>query len=144
MNPSALSIGERIAGGSALALFIIMFLPWYGAKAEAGGGFSASGDANAWESFSSIDIVLLLVVLVVAGLVAARAANATPADVPAPLIVLGAGALALALIAYRLVDLPGESGSSFGVNVEITRQIGIFLGLLASAGVAFGGYRAMS
>lgn len=146
MNPSGLSIGERIAGGSALALLIIMFLPWYGAKAQAGGsnGFSATGDANAWESFSSIDIVLLLVILVVGALVAARAANAIPAGVPAPLIILGAGVLALALVVYRLLDLPAESGSSFGINVEITRQIGVFLGLLASAGVAFGGYRAMS
>ena len=146
MNLSELSIGDRISGGSAVALFLIMFLPWYGAKAEAGGGsgFSASGEANAWESFSSIDIVLLLVILVVGALVAARAASAAPAEIPAPLIILGAGVLALALVAYRLIDLPGESGSSFGVQVEISRQIGVFLGLLAAAGVAFGGYRAMA
>ena len=150
MNRAALSMGDRIAGGSAFALLIIMFLPWYGAKAQIGGSGSGSGDvsvsrnANAWDAFSSIDIVLLLVILVVVALVAARAANALPAGVPAPVIIVGAGMLAAALVAYRLLDLPGESGGTLGVTVEITRQIGVFLGLLAAAAVAFGGYRAMS
>lgn len=146
MNRAALSMGDRIAGGSAFALLIIMFLPWYGAKAQIGGSgnVSVSRNANAWDAFSSIDIVLLLVILVVVALVTARAANALPAGVPAPVIILGAGMLATALVAYRLIDLPGESGGTLGVTVEITRQIGVFFGLLAAATVAFGGYRAMS
>lgn len=152
MNRAALSIGERIAGGGAVALLIVMFLPWYGAKAQisgsgsgiGSGNVSTSRNANAWDAFSSIDIVLLLVILVVVALVAARAANALPEGVPAPVIIVGAGVLAAVLVAYRLIDLPGESGGTLGFTVEITRQIGVFLGLLAAAAVAFGGYRAMS
>jgi len=152
MNRAALSMGERIAGGSALALLIIMFLPWYGAKVNISGSGSGSGigsgnvsgNANAWDAFSSIDVVLLLVILVVVALVAARVANAVPSGVPAPVIIVGAGMLAVVLVAYRLIDLPGESGGTPGVTVEITRQIGVFLGLLAAAAIAFGGYRAMS
>ena len=43
MNRAALSMGERIAGGSAFALLIIMFLPWYGAKAQIGRSCSCRG-----------------------------------------------------------------------------------------------------
>ncbi|HKH41007.1 MAG TPA: hypothetical protein VKA41_04060, partial [Solirubrobacterales bacterium] len=45
------------------------------------------------------------------------------------------GALALLLIAYRLINPPGDG--------DLNREIGAWLGLLASAGITIGGYLGM-
>jgi len=138
MDTSRISFGEMVAAVSGVALFIVMFLPWYGVSA---GGLSLN--VNAWESFSFIDILLLLVALLAIGLALARATGNLPADLPAPagLIVAGAGALALLLILFRLLNTPGDDLS--GVDgVDIGRKIGIFLGLIAAGGITFGGYTA--
>ena len=58
---SRLSQGELIAGISGLALFVVLFLPWYGVDVNVA-GFSASETASAWEAFDMTDIVLFLVV----------------------------------------------------------------------------------
>ena len=59
-----------------------------------------------------------------------------------PRIIALLGAASFALILYRLIDLPMivHGGSP---AVERSREIGIFLSLLAAAGMAFGGWRAM-
>src|SRR6476646_9669966 len=107
-----LSMGEKIAGGSAVLLFIFMFFDWFKVEVSSGNGlFSVSQGGNAWESFSTIDIILLIVVIVAVGVAVLRIID-PPLD----------------------TDIPG---------VDISRSFGIYLGLLASAGVAYGGYRAM-
>lgn len=151
MDFSRISFGEMIAGVSGLALFVFMFLPWYGAKAtlNLGGAnisASASDNVDAWGAFSFIDVLLFLAAVIAVAMVVARAAGAVPADlsVPPGLIVAIAGAVAVILILYRLIDAPGVDVSGLGVNLDITRKIGIFLGLIAAAGIAFGGYTAMN
>jgi hypothetical protein len=47
----------------------------------------------------------------------------------------GLGALAFLLVLYRLIDPP--------LDGEVEREVGIWLGLLASAGIAVGGYLGM-
>jgi hypothetical protein len=150
VDTTKISIGEIIAAASGLALFIFMFLPWYGLEASTsvpgGSDFSVSGgNANAWEAFSFVDILLFLVVIVTVGIVVAKAADSLPAlPQPSGLILAAAGALALLLVLFRLIFTPGEDVSGFGVEVDLTRKIGIFFGLLASAGIAYGGWRAMN
>jgi len=142
MDTSRISFGEMIAGAAAVVLFIVMFLPWYGASASVA-GFSASANASAWKAFSFVDILLFLVVLVTIGLVVARAAGNMPAlPQPPGLIIAAAGVLAVVLILFRLLVVP--DGGVSGVNVDISRKIGIFLGLIGAAGVAFGGWTAMN
>ena len=144
MDTSRISFGEMVAGVSGVVLFIVMFFPWYQVEVDGGFGGDASQNANAWQAFGFIDILLLLVVLVTVGMVAARAAGAMPAQLPAPpgAIVAGAGALALVLIIFRILSIPGPDVDIEGVDFD--RQIGIFLGFLAAAGVTFGGYTAMN
>jgi hypothetical protein len=50
-------------------------------------------------------------------------------------VTAGLGALALLLIAYRLVNPPGSG--------DVDREIGAWLGLVAAAGVTFGAYLGM-
>ena len=143
VDTSRISFGEMVAGVSAVALLIFMFLPWYGVSTEVP-GFEASVNANAWEALSLIDILLFLVILVTLALVGARAMGSLPANLPAPagLIIAIAGAIALVLIVIRLISIPGPDVDIQGV--EFGRKIGIFLGLIAAAGITFGGYTAMN
>lgn len=145
MDTSRISFGEMVAGASGLALFVFMFFPWYGIKTKFEGlGDIEAVNGNAWEFFSFIDILLFLVVVVAVGMAVARAAGAMPANLPAPpgTIVAAAGALAVLLILFRLVSVPDPAIT--GDAVDLSRKIGIFLGLIAAAGIAFGGYTAMN
>ena len=50
-------------------------------------------------------------------------------------VTAGIGALAFLLVLYRLIDPPGGEG--------VGREIGVWLGLLATAGITYGGYEGM-
>lgn len=144
MDTSKVSFGEMIAGISALALFIFMFLPWYGIDSV--GGFdvgSVDANGNAWEAFSFIDILLLVAIIIVGGLVLASAADATPdlPESPGTIIAL-TGAVATVLILFRLIFTPDFDTGGLDLDVDVGREIGVFLGLIAAAGMAYGGYRA--
>jgi hypothetical protein len=148
MDVSNLRQGEKIAGISGIALLIIMFaFDWFGYKATGGFGLSGElGGRNAWGAFSFIDIILFLAV--VSGIaLAATSASGTPLSLPVALsaITAGLGILATVLVLFRIISPPDLSvgGISAGGAVDTTRKIGVFLGLIAAAGVAYGGYSAM-
>jgi len=131
-----------IAGVSAVALFVFMFLPWYGESASFG-GVGLSRNRTAWDVFSFVDILLFLVIVISIGLIVARALDSMP-DLPQPpgLVVAAAGALAVLLILFRLIVIPDGNVDVDGV--DFSRKIGIFLGLIAAAGITFGGWTAMN
>ena len=136
MDTSRISFGEMVAAVSAILLFLFMFIfDWFGVKDIPGG-------ASAWQWFSFIDIVLFLVIVVAIAAALLQALGSAP-NLPAPAgqIVLAAGVLAVVLILLRII-FPGDG--PFPVDVDATRKIGAFLGLLAAAGIAFGGYTAMN
>jgi hypothetical protein len=142
---SRLSQGELIAGIAGFVLLIDLWFDWYGVKVSAGGllkGFSISASANAWESFGLIDIILFLVALLAIGVAVLRALDKLP-DMPWPpaTVVTIAGGVALLLILFRIIDTPVDTHGVEGIDV--TRKIGVWLGLLAAAGVTYGGWRAM-
>ncbi len=141
-----LSPGEKIAGGSAILLFIFMFFNWFGAEVSGIHGFSGSvsGEAgNAWDTLDFIPIVLLLTVvaaLVMAGLRLADSVYEPP--VPMSTVVTVLGVISVLLIFFRIID-PPTFASFGGVSVDATLSIGIFLGLIAAGGIAYGGYSTM-
>jgi hypothetical protein len=139
VDTSRLSLGDQIAAVSGVVLLIALFLPWYGVDVNLGGIASGSADASAWEALGFIDILLFLVAVVAIGVPVAKAAGSLPDDVPGPLLVLAAGALAVLLILFRIIDLPTPD---LGGGVDFSRKFGIFLGLIAAIGVAYGGWRA--
>jgi hypothetical protein len=146
MELDKLNTGEKISAASAILLFIFMFLDWFGVEVSGVPGFSgAIGGAggSAWDALEVIPIFLMIAIIAAVGVAVIRL---TDADLEPPVslnaIVAALGALAFLLILYRIVDPPG-GGSFGGVSVETTLEIGIFLGLLAAAGIAYGGYAAM-
>jgi hypothetical protein len=140
-----LSRGERIAASSAALLFVFMFLDWFGTEvaAEGGGAVEAEGGGSAWGTLDFIPIVLLVAIVVVligAGLRLAGSDYKPPVQTNAAIAVLGG--LSTLLILFRIVVPPGIDHFG-GLAVDATPQVGIFLGLLAAAGIAYGGYTAM-
>lgn len=138
-----------IAGVSGLALLLIMSLfSWFGIKTDPATGFQVSFTENAWGSFGFIDLILLITLLAAVGYVVISANSQsvnTPVAVSA--IVAGLGILSVVLILFRIVSPPDLSFGGIPVGdqegIDKTRGLGAFLGLIAAAGIAAGGWLAM-
>jgi hypothetical protein len=155
-----LTRGELIAGLAGVALFVIMFVEWYGVNVfviEEGEPGLLPVEAltrSAFQAFTVIDLVLLLTALAAVAL-PFWSALGRPATGPLRpgAIVAALGGLAFALIAFRLISLPdlfitapggqsGHVGDDEGV-AEVTRKVGPWLGLVPAALIAYGGYLSM-
>lgn len=141
---SRLSRGERIAAASAVLLFAFMFLDWFGGEVAGIPGFTGSvPGGSAWQVLDAIPVFLMLAIVCALGVAVVRL---TDADLHLAIslnaIVAAVGALAVLLILFRIVD-PPSVGSLAGVAVDVSLEPGIFLGLAAAAGIAYGGYSAM-
>ena len=136
---------ERIAAVSAILLFIFMFFDWFGVEVS-GGGFSGSvpgAGGSAWDALDFIPIVLVVTV-VVALINAALRLSDSPYEPPVSLNIAVAvlGGISALLVLFRIID-PPSFGSISGVSLDGTVEFGIFLGLIAAIGIAYGGYRGM-
>ena len=141
MDVNRLSQGEKIAGVSAILLFISMFFAWFGFDTPGVGEFSnqfgieveaVSGTFSAWESFDFIDLVLLVTVAVAVATAVLRASDMA-VEFPLNSAVAILGGISFLFVLYRIIDPPSS----------LDREWGVFLGLILTALVAFGGYRAM-
>lgn len=140
MDVNRLSQGEKIAGAAAILLFISMFFAWFGfdtgvEELQSQFGIEVGATSftfNAWESFDFIDLILLLTVVVAVATVALRASD-MGVEFPLNSAVAVLGGVSFLLVLYRIIDPPGSAD----------REWGVFLGLVLTALVAFGGYRAM-
>jgi hypothetical protein len=146
MEADKLSTGEKISAASAILLFVFMFFDWFGVEISGVPGFSgevSGSGGSAWDALDLIPLILMLAIVVAIGVAVVRL---TDADLEPPVslnsIVAALGGLAVLLILYRIV-FPPDLGSFGGVEVDATLKLGIFLSLLAAAGIAYGGYSAM-
>ncbi len=146
MELTRLNQGEKIAGIAGIALLLIMFIfKWFELEASGNVGgvtFSLGGSRNAWGSYGFIDIVLFITVIAAVGLALIKASD-TDVSLPVALsaVVAGLGILSVVLIVISLIS-PPDFGVS-GAGIDHKRKIGAFLGLIAAAAVAYGGYLAM-
>ncbi|MGI8728082.1 MAG: hypothetical protein ACR2K6_10455, partial [Solirubrobacterales bacterium] len=142
MDTNNISTGEKIAAAAGVVLILVMFIfDWYsvgGGSIDTGAGTVEfdGGGVNAWQAFGLIDLILFISAGVAIAL-AVMSANSQSPNLPVALsaIVAGLGILATLLVLYRILDVPGPGG--------IDRGIGVFLGLLAAVGIAYGGWTAM-
>jgi len=127
-----LRLGEGLAAAGALALLVVMFMGWYGAKAQ-----PAGDTLNAWEAFAVTDLVLAAVCLLALALAVAQVTQRAPA-LPVAFGVLASAAsiVALVLLAYRILNEPGPDDL-----VEV--RAGAWLGFAALALVAAGAWRSI-
>lgn len=138
MDVNKLSTGEKIAGASGVLLFIFMFLDWF--SVSVGSGFIPVASGNAWDWLDVIPIILLIAVVAAVGVAVVRLTDAVfePA-ISMNAVVAVLGAISFLLILYRIIS-PPDSGFS---EIDVSPAVGIFLSLIAAAGITFGGYRAM-
>lgn len=122
--------GEKIAAGSALALFACMFLSWF--------NFSYTA-SNAWESLNYISPILAISIVATLGVAFAEVREMSIGEIPGGLVIFVLGCLSALLILFRLIDpisTPGIEGGSTSGSVEA----GAFLGFFAALGIVAGGY----
>ena len=107
-------------GACGVLLLIALFLPWYGDPSVTG-----------WEAFTVLDLILVLLALAAISVPIVTATHRVPA-VPLALESLTAlfGLLGLVLVLIRVLNLPGDADG---------REIGLWLGLLATLGIFAGG-----
>ncbi|MGZ5347483.1 MAG: hypothetical protein ACXWGV_07800 [Solirubrobacterales bacterium] len=148
MDVNRFSQGQLIAAASAVLLLIFMFLPWFeipGVEATLPEGLSEEIDLsgtpgieseslNAWEGENPLDIFLLLTAIVaLAGTLLASSGGGGALPVPLAMATFLLGAVGALMVLYQVFDVPGD----------LDRKIGLFLGLIAVAGIAVGGYLSM-
>ena len=140
-----LTFGEGVAVVGGVVLLVALFFDWY--AAERGG---SSNGVSAWEAFSVADVALLLVGMAPLALVALRLSDAK-LELPVPLgaVVAAAGLVGLAVVIFRLIDLPDglvtfapQGPFVTETEAEVGRRIGAVLALLAAASISAGGWAA--
>lgn len=138
MDVDKLSTGEKIAGVSGVLLFIFMFFDWFSVSTS--DGFINVTAGNAWDWLDVIPIILLIAIVAAVGVAVVRLTDAVfePA-ISMNAVVSVLGAISFLLILYRIIS-PPDSGLS---EIDVSPAFGIFLALIAAAGIAYGGYRAM-
>lgn len=123
MDLSKLSTGDKIVAGGALAFLVAMFLPW---STYSIGPVDYS--RNGWHFFFTGTLALLLL-LAAAALVLMPAAG-KPMSAPA-ITVLALTAVAAILVLLRTI---------IGDDDPLSRGFGLFVGLIAAAAAAYGGF----
>jgi hypothetical protein len=129
-DTSRLRFGDLVAGGSALVLFISLFLDWYNVDL----GVISPG-LSAFDALGIGPILMLLIALAVIAIVVVRATGTT-LELPLPLstVMLGLGALATLYIVFRILVVPADGlGRSFGIFLAFLAAIGIVVGSFLSA-----------
>jgi hypothetical protein len=120
MDLRRLRVGEWIVGACGVLLLISLFLDWYG-----------DPPATAWQAFTVLDLILAVLALAAISVPVVTATHRVPA-VPLAIETLTTlvGMLGLILVVVRVLNLPGEADG---------REIGLWLGLVATLGIAAGG-----
>jgi hypothetical protein len=140
LDANRLSQGQMVAGVSALLLFVISFLPWFsvsGGIVTTSGVAAGSKNFTLWEIENPLDIYLLIVILVaLVPAVLAFAGGGGPGGGMASVATALLGGIGTLLIIYQLFD-------HHFFSISFSTKIGFWLGLIACAGIAVGGYLMM-
>jgi hypothetical protein len=133
---SELTRGNVIAAMSGLVLLFVMFMSWF----EIGGGSTTAvivgldTTQNAWQAFQFIDVILFLAaVAAIAAAGLSATGNSGRAPFPPETLAFALGVLSTLLVLYRILNPVADAG----------RRPGLFLGFLASAGIAAGSWMAL-
>ncbi len=131
MDLNKLTQSDRIIAGSALALILFSFFPWYGIDV----GFG-SASRNGWDYFLFGIIPVLLAVVMVAQIAVNRFTDTKLPDIPVSWgqVHMIAGIVAAALVVLKL--LIGDDVGGF----DLDRKFGLFLAAIAALGLAAGGF----
>jgi cytochrome b subunit of formate dehydrogenase len=146
--------GEWIAGVSGAVLLVALFLDWYQVRNSADAQFAGDTSANAWQVFAVVDVFLAVAALFGIAL-AVSAATQRSAAVPQAIgaLTVPVAFIAAILVVIRLIDLPGwesvfQNGEGAYLNSslggpQVGREIGLYIGVVATLGVLIGAWRSI-
>jgi hypothetical protein len=141
-----LRLARLLVAAGAVALFVFLFFfDWYGGSVHGllpGTHLSGAAEsATGWQAFTISRWFWLLAIVVALGSTLASATDYEH-DGPVPLSAMaaGLGALACALIVYRIANHPGPSASAGSISISYGIKPGIWLGLIAALAITLGGY----
>ena len=134
MDLRRMSPAEKIIAASGTALLILSVFPWFGFGADP---FEIRHDA--WDNPLTLLAVVIGVVMAAQVVATHLSKTKTRSKVKWGQVhmVLGAIAFAAVLLQYIL----GDEYNALGLSVDLERKAGLLLGLIASAGLAYGGFR---
>jgi hypothetical protein len=114
-------------------LLVALFLPWYSRDTDIAGAVIN----QTWTAWQAAPVIATLLFLVgVGAIVAPSVRGAFRGDRLAMLL----GLLGLLLVLFRAIDMPlPDVDLVKGDHADSSRGLGLFLALLATAGIAFGG-----
>jgi hypothetical protein len=146
MDLSKLRRGELIAAVGGIVLLFAMFaLDWYEVSADLSTPFGdvslEGGGIGAWDgqgfTGTIADLVILAAAVAAIGLAVVTATSRTVAlPVAASALTAGLGIGAVVMVLLRILFQPGQ-------NEFVDLQFGIWLALISSAVIAYGGWEAM-
>jgi hypothetical protein len=123
---------KLIAPAGGVLLLVALFLPWYSRDTDIAGAV-INQTWTAWQATPVIAALLFLVA--VAAIVAPSAPGAFRGDRLAMLL----GILGLLLVLFRAIDMPlPDVHLVQGDHADSSRGLGLFLALIATAGIALG------
>jgi hypothetical protein len=114
-------------------LLVALFLPWYSRDTDIAGAVIN----QTWTAWQATPVIATLLFLVgVGAIVAPSVRGAFRGDRLAMVL----GLLGLLLVLFRAIDMPlPDVDLVKGDHADSSRSLGLFLALLATAGIAFGG-----
>ena len=144
---SRLRRADQIVGAAAIAFFIILFFfKWYGVSSNVGAvsGLNINVSRSGWDTFTNSRWIWIITIIVGLGSVVLVAAQ-RKLELPLQpgVIVAGLGALSTIFILYRIVHHPTASASFGSFHASVGIKLGIWLGLIATMALTYGGYRQM-
>ena len=116
-----------------MLLLVALFLPWYTRDTDIAGAVIS----QTWTAWQATPVIATLLFGVAVGaIVAPSVPGAFRGDRLATLL----GILGLLLVLFRAIDMPlPDVHLVQGDHADSSRGLGLFLALLATAGMAFGG-----
>jgi hypothetical protein len=132
----SMSLGSKVAGGSAVVLFISVFLDWF--SVSVAGGFGG-GSGSGWSWYTGAKLCALIALVAIGVLVAEARGMASPLPWPWSIVILALGVLGFVLAGFHIFSTPGSLP-----GVSVSSSYGCWLATIAAAGIAAGGWLKMS
>lgn len=140
MDLKSVNLGQRIAAGGGVLLFVFLFVGWYtvgGTIGDIAGRLGVDVSMSGWEAHTVLRWLLLLTIVAAVGLAVLSAMKRPIAELPGSAIVAGLGIVATAITAFRMfVDQPGP-------DKLIDLKFGAWFGLIGLVAITVGGWMSM-
>ena len=107
--------------GAGVLVFVASFLPWYGVSYNlsfAGVKSSGSASINAWHSYATLGLLLIVAATVVAAAMAFTVDSLPELPVSWNVVVTGLSVVGALLVVVRSLDLPSVSGPGASVGLR--------------------------